>query len=303
MDGSTATVRIATGHDAEALASFFARLSVESLRARFLSQSIPGPQFVESLCDSSNPRVQLTLVVERLLQSDKAIVAVGSYFGRNNDSAEVAMAVDDQFQRKGIGSALLERLALLATRAGFTRFWAITRMENRDMIDVFRNSGFPLEDKAEGGIVELDFSVLPTETSVQSSEIRDRVATAASLTTFFKPKTVAVVGASREPSSIGFRILRALVENRYQGRVFPVNPNAAVIASLRVFPTVSAIGERVDLAVIAVPANVIPGVLDDCARAGVKSVIVITAGFAESGEKAGNCRINCSRGFGVTVCA
>ena len=220
-DGSTATVRVATVEDAPAVAEFFHRLSPESLQHRFFSFAEPPPDFVRSLCDSSNPRVQLTLVITRRSGDRETIVAAGSYIGREGKTAEVAMAVEDKLQGKGIGTHLLERLALLAARAGFTRFWAVTQLDNRGMIDVFRHSGFPIAEKFEGGYLDLDFSVVPTESSVELSEMRDRVFTAASLRWFFKPASVAVVGASREPSSIGYRILQALVMNCFQGPVYP----------------------------------------------------------------------------------
>src|SRR5207244_12308329 len=216
-DGSTATVRLATPADAPAMVDFFHRLSPESRQHRFFSLSEPSADFVRSLCDSSNPLRQLTLVITR----ENAIVGAGSYIARDEKSAEVAMAVEDRFQGKGIGTHLLDRLALLAARAGFARFWAITQLDNRGMIEVFRHSGFPLTEKLDRGYLELDFSVLPTESSVQISEMRDRVFTAASLRWFFNPNAVAVVGASREPSSIGYRILEALMLNRFQGPVYP----------------------------------------------------------------------------------
>src|SRR5262249_1665989 len=203
---------------------------------------------------------------------------------RDEKSAEVAIAVEDRFQGKGIGAHLLERLALLAARAGFSRFWAITHLDNRGMIEVFRHSGFPLAERLDSGYLELDFSVLPTESSVDLSEMRDRVVTAASLRWFFKPGSVAVVGASREPSSIGYRILEALVMNRFQGPVYPVNPSAKVVGSMRAYASVSEIPDALDLAIIAVPRDAVLGVVDECAERGVKALIVITAGFAEANE-------------------
>jgi GNAT superfamily N-acetyltransferase len=209
-DGSTATIRVSTTQDGPALARFFHRLSPESRQRRFFSFSEPSTAFVQSLCDSSNPRLQLTLVVTRKMDDEDVIVAAGSYIGRDRTAAEVAMAVEDRFQGKGIGAHLLERLALLAVRAGFTRFWAVTQSDNRGMIDVFRHSGFPVAERFDRGYLELDFSVLPTESSVALSETRDRVFTSASLQPFFKPASVAVIGASRDPSSIGYRILPRL---------------------------------------------------------------------------------------------
>ncbi len=264
------------------MADFFHRLSPESRQHRFFSSAEPSRELVESLCDSTDPRSKLTLIVTRSSADLEAIVAAGSYIANDAKSAEVAMAVEDPFQGKGIGTNLLERLALLAARAGFTRFWAITHIDNRGMIDVFRHSGFPVTEKFEGGYLELDFSVLPTKSSVELSEMRDRVVTAASLRWFFKPGSVAVVGASRDPSSIGYRILEALLSNRFQGPVYPVNPKARVVGSMHAYPSVTQLPEPVDLAIIAVPRDAVLQTIDECAEHGVKAVIVITAGFAEA---------------------
>ncbi|HLN09707.1 MAG TPA: acetate--CoA ligase family protein, partial [Xanthobacteraceae bacterium] len=110
----------------------------------------------------------------------------------------------------------------------------------------------------------------------------DRVATTASLVPFFRPKSVAVVGASRDPASIGYRVLEALVQNRFQGPVYPVNPKAAVVGCIRAYPSVRELPEPVDLAILTVPREVVLGVVDDCAARGVRALVVITAGFAEA---------------------
>ncbi|PYS35657.1 MAG: GNAT family N-acetyltransferase, partial [Acidobacteria bacterium] len=113
-DGSTATVRVATVQDAPAVADFFHRLSPESRQHRFFSCAEPSAELVQSLCDSSNPRSKLTLVITRTSSGHEGIIGAGSYIARDAKSAEVAMAVEDRFQGKGIGTHLLERLALLA---------------------------------------------------------------------------------------------------------------------------------------------------------------------------------------------
>src|SRR5215475_5977350 len=146
-DGSTATVRIAGLRDAPTVVDFFHRLSPESRARRFFSLAEPSAQTVASLCDSSDPHSKLTLVVSRMSGGKETIIAVGSYIASGDERAEVAFAVEDSFQGKGIGTQLLERLALLATRIGITRFWAVTKMENRGMIEVFRRSGFPVHEK------------------------------------------------------------------------------------------------------------------------------------------------------------
>jgi acetyl coenzyme A synthetase (ADP forming)-like protein len=284
-DGSTATIRAAKPSDEEALVDFFHRLSPETRRQRFFSLSKPPRDLIRSLCDSSHPEKQLTLLIRRVADREDSIVAAGSYIGTSEKSAEVSFAVDDRFQGKGIGTHLLERLALLASRVGFTRFWAVTQLENKPMLEVFRHSGFPTQEKHDSGNIEIDFSVIPTESSVHLSEMRDRILTASSLRWFFKPNGIAVVGASREPSSIGYRILEALILNRFQGPVYPVNPKATVVASMRTYPSVSSLPEAVDLAVIAVPSAAVLSVIDECANRGVKAVVVITAGFAEAGPE------------------
>lgn len=303
-DGSTATVRIATAGDAPAMADFFHRLSPESRQRRFFSFAEPTADFVRSLCDATNPHKQLTLIVTRRPGESESIVGAGSYVRRDEKTAEVAMAVEDTLQGKGIGTHLLERLALLAARSGVTRFWAITQMDNRGMIDVFRHSGFPLAETLDKGYLELDFSVSPTQSSVELSEMRDRVFTAASLRNFFKPASVAVVGASREPSSIGYRILQALVMNRFQGPVYPVNPKATVVGSMHAYPSVAALPEAVDLAIVSVPRDSVLGVIDECAARGVKAVVVITAGFAEAneeGRRLQNVLLEKVRGYGMRM--
>ncbi|HTK76955.1 MAG TPA: GNAT family N-acetyltransferase, partial [Gemmataceae bacterium] len=200
-NGSTATIRLARPEDAEALRVFFDGLSPESRRRRFFSVGPPLPELITSLSDSSDPRSALTLLVIRTAEGGPRIVATGSYFAKDERTAEVAFAVDESFQGKGLGTLLLERLAVLTVRNGFTRFWAITHADNRAMRDVFRESGFALAEELRGSEIEVDLSVVPSETAVARLETRDRIATAASLRPFFRPRSVAVVGASRDPAS------------------------------------------------------------------------------------------------------
>ncbi len=284
-DGTTAQIRLAQGADQEALRAFFERLSPESRRRRFSSASLPHADLIASLCDSSNPRAALTLVVIRSHDGGPGIIATGSYFAKDDKTAEVAFAVEDAFQGKGLGTLLLERLALLAVRHGFTRFWAVTHADNRAMRDVFRESGFALQEAWEKGDVEVDLSVLASAASVAKLEIRDRVATTASLRPFFHPRSLAVVGASREPSSIGYRVLQAVVSNGFHGAVYPVNPKATVVGGLRAYPSLRDVPEPVDLALVCVPRHVVLSVVEDCAARGVRGLVVITAGFAEVGDE------------------
>lgn len=284
-DGTTAEIRIAQPRDKTSLKKFFSALSAESKHHRFFGSALPNEDLLKAFCDSSNPRSRLTLIVTRLTEGVPRIAATGTYVARDAVTAEVAFAVDDALQGKGLGTLLLERLALLAVRNGFQRFWALTMAENKPMLDVFRTSGFTLSSRFESGYVEIDLSVVPTEASVARAELRDRVATNASLRPFFQPSSVAIVGASRSSANIGHRILNAIVAAGFKGSVYPVNPNADALLKLKCYPAVNALPEMPELVVIAVPVDVVDSVIDDCAARGTRAVIVITAGYAETGTE------------------
>src|SRR5262249_19319993 len=113
-----------------------------------------------------------------------------------------------------------------------------------------------------------------------------------------------VVGASRNPQSIGHRILDALLRSRFQGAVYPINPHANVVGSIRAYPSVSALPEQVDLAVIAVPRDLVMDVVDDCAKRGVGALVVITAGYSESdgnGKHMQHLLLERVRGYGMRM--
>ncbi len=106
-----------------------------------------------------------------------------------------------------------------------------------------------------------------------------------SLENFFNPQSVAVVGASRQRGKVGYEVLSNLTKGGYEGRIFPVNPNADVLEGLKCYPDLESIGQTPDLVLIVVPASVVPRVMRQCAKVGVKSVIIVTAGFGEIGEE------------------
>ena len=100
----------------------------------------------------------------------------------------------------------------------------------------------------------------------------------------FKPRSVAVIGASRTPKKIGYEIVRNLIEYKYPGKIYPVNPRATEILGLKCYRSVLDIPDEVDLAIISVPAKIVPQVLRECGAKGVKAVAVISAGFGEIGN-------------------
>jgi GNAT superfamily N-acetyltransferase len=107
---------------------------------------VPPDAVIELLCDPSNPRSALTLIALRISQGRPTVIAAGTYTARDATTTEVSLAVDDQFHGKGIGTILVEHLALLAVRNGFTHLWAVTHADNLAMREVFRESGFPWQE-------------------------------------------------------------------------------------------------------------------------------------------------------------
>jgi predicted CoA-binding protein len=213
------------------------------------------------------------------------IIAAASYTAVSADCAEAAFAVADTFQGKGLGTLLLERLAALAERAGIRRFQATTLASNTQMLEVFRDSGFEIRSKLAGSAVDVEFALASSVASVAAGEKRQRIATAASLRPLFEPQAVAVIGASRNPSNIGRRVLDSLIAAGYRGHVYALNPHTSEIAGLKAFGSARELPAGVDLAVVAVPALSVGQVVDDCAAAGVKALVVVTAGFAEAGSE------------------
>ena len=102
---------------------------------------------------------------------------------------------------------------------------------------------------------------------------------------FFSPKSIAVVGASREKGKVGHEILTSLIRDGYEGKLFPVNPKADEVEGLQCYPDLQSIGEVPELVLIVIPARFVPATMEQCARLKVRSVVIITAGFKEVGEE------------------
>ena len=102
---------------------------------------------------------------------------------------------------------------------------------------------------------------------------------------FFSPKSIAVVGASREKGKVGHEILASLIRDGYEGKLFPVNPKADEVEGLQCYPDLQSIGEVPELVLIVIPARFVPATMEQCASLKVRSVVIITAGFKEVGEE------------------
>ncbi|MEO8480855.1 MAG: GNAT family N-acetyltransferase [Acidobacteriota bacterium] len=280
-DGTVVTVRPTEPVDLSRMEAFFHALSPDSLYQRFFRAGTPSRTFVAPWCDPSQPQESFTLVATRRDAGGEQFVAVATYVRTVTGVAEVAFAVSDHYQGKGIGTALLERLVLVGAHNGFATFRASTLRANLAMQEVFRQSGFQIATSPDQDVVSIVLTLTPSATSTAAAEERERVAATASIRPFLEPRAIAVIGASRNEASIGRRVLDALVMAASSATLYPVNPTASDVAGITAYPNVTDIPGPVDLAVIAIPRDRVLGAVDACAAKGVTAVVVISAGFSE----------------------
>jgi acetyltransferase len=101
----------------------------------------------------------------------------------------------------------------------------------------------------------------------------------------FKPRSIAIIGASRERGTISHQILHNLLDFEFSGKVFPVNPKSDVVSSMKSYPSVLSIPDSIDLAIVVVPRDLVGGIVDECGKKNVKGLIIVTAGFSETGDE------------------
>jgi acyl-CoA synthetase (NDP forming)/ribosomal protein S18 acetylase RimI-like enzyme len=280
-DGSTAHLRPIRPDDGDALVAFYSRVSDESKYFRFFA---PYPVLSERDVQRFTHVDQVRRVAFVVLRGDD-MVAVGRYDALDDREAEVAFLVQDDYQGRGLGQLLLEHLAEAGRERGFGRFVAEVLPENTRMIQIFREQGYAVDDDFEDGVFRLVFPIDPTDTAVGVMQAREHRFEAASIERIFNVSSVAVVGASRREDTIGRVLIRNLVLGGFTGAVYAVNKYAEAISGLPAYDSVQAIPGDVELAVIAVPAESVADVVLDCAAKGVRALVVISSGFAETGEE------------------
>ena len=299
-DGRTAHIRPMQPEDRELLVEFYGRVSDQSKYYRFFS---PMPEL------SDRDLTRFTQVDHRdrvaliLLVAGK-MIAVGRYDTIRPGYAEVAFLVEDQHQGRGIGQLLLEHLAQAGRERGIDEFVAEVLPDNQAMLHTFKDAGYQVMSAFEDGLVELVFRIDPTDTAIGVMEQREHRAEYASIERFFTPRSVAVIGASRRQDTIGRALVRNLVLGDFTGRVHVVNPSADSVAGMPAWTSVNDIPDEVDVAIVAVPADAVQDVVLDCAAKGVHGLVVISSGFAETGEE-GRLRqrrlVGLSRSYGLRL--
>ncbi|MGW3099487.1 bifunctional acetate--CoA ligase family protein/GNAT family N-acetyltransferase [Streptomyces sp. NPDC001102] len=293
-DGGTARIRPITVDDADRLVSFYEQVSDESKYYRFFA---PYPRLSAKDVHRFThhdfvDRVGLAATVGgefiATVRYDR-IGADGTPASAPADEAEVAFLVQDAHQGRGVASALLEHIAAVARERGIRRFAAEVLPANTKMIKVFTDAGYTQKRHFEDGVVRLEFDLEPTDRSVAVQRAREQRAEGRSVRRLLAPGSVAVVGTGRAPGGVGRSLLDNIRDAGYAGRLHAVN--AAFPEDLKDLDGVPAhrsvrdIDGPVDLAVVAVPAEHVPQVVTECGEHGVQGLVVISAGYAESGPE------------------
>ena len=281
-DGSTIYVREVREEDKDSLIKLYTSLSSESLTFRFFGK--PSEESIRGY-------------VERAIKVDGKnsfgvvaihggkIVGHAEYYTTSKDTAEVAFTISDEFQGKGIGTALLGVLAEMAERNGIKMFEAWVDPDNYKMIKVFRDSGFPVKLKLNWDVIHITMPTAITEDVLEHFEKRDKIAAINALKRFLYPKTVAIIGASRNRKKVGGKVLYNMFVYNFNGTMYPINKATEFSQGIKTYSSILDVPSDVDLAVICVPAEYVLEIVEDCKKKNVKALLILTAGFAEIGEE------------------
>lgn len=281
-DGRTVRIRPIRSDDLDKMLEMWSRLSPESIRMRF---------FAPRTMDAAQMRYFTEVDYEQrfalVAESGERILGVSRFDRLEEDptKAEFAVLVEDAEQGRGIGTALLRALLAPADALGVTRFVGEVLRENERMLSVMKDAGFEPAFDDHGNIVSTSFRSTPTETFLAVADEQDRLSAVAALSSVFSPASIAVVGASRNPTSIGGLVFRNLLEGRFEGPVYPVNPSAQYVQSVAAYPSLSTCPTVPEMVLVCVPAPLVAEVVDEAGRVGTKALVIISAGFSETGDE------------------
>ncbi|HEX6472134.1 MAG TPA: GNAT family N-acetyltransferase [Streptosporangiaceae bacterium] len=278
-DGTTIEIREAGQDDRESVRALHAGLSRESLYLRFFSIN---PRLAEQIADRiCRPPDSGHAALLALLRG--TVIGVAGYERIDGEpgTAEIAMAVADHMHHRGVGTLLLEHLGALAHHRGVREFRADTLADNHAMLRLLAGAGLPLRRRLAAGVIESHVPLAADEHYLETVAAREGRADVESLRHLLRPASVAVVGAGRDPASVGHSILRNAATYGFTGSLYAVNPHASEIAGVPCYPSVRDLPEPPELAVVVVPAAGVLGVAEDCGRRGARGLVVITSGLGK----------------------
>src|SRR5829696_3822719 len=279
-DGSTVDVRPATAEDVPRLRAFLGSLSDESRWFRFFSAGVNLDWAARS---AAAPEDGFSLLALR--GDDGEVVGHGAFMAAGPRRAEVAFAVADAWHGHGIATVLLAHLAQAAVAAGVEAFTATVLSGNHRMLGVFHDSGFLVSSRRADDAIEIEFPTSLSAGARRKFEERQRTADVAAVGHVLRPASVAVIGASGRPGTVGGEVVRNLLAGGYSGPLHLVNARGGEVAGRPTVKSIADVEGDVELAVIAVPAAAVIETARECAAKGVRALVVLTAGFAEVGAE------------------
>lgn len=280
-DGTTVQIRPIKPSDADGLRRFHARQSPESIYFRYFS---PRPELTDRDVNHFT-HVDHDSRVAFVAVSEGELIAVARYERyQGSDVAEVAFFVDDDNHGRGLATVLLEYLVAAGRERGIRRFTATTLPNNSKMLAVFSGAGFDVKSNFDSGVIEIGFEIAPTGESVAAMERRERRAEAASVRFLLTPASIAVVGAGRTRGTVGAEIYSNLREHGFRGKLYAVNRSGSTVGGLPALRSIMDLPDDTELAVIATPAADVRSDVERCGQRGIKSLVIVSAGFSEAGE-------------------
>ncbi|WP_406032120.1 bifunctional GNAT family N-acetyltransferase/acetate--CoA ligase family protein [Nocardioides sp. NBC_00163] len=281
-DGTIARVRDAVAADRDRLVRLHDACSEGDRREPFFHVGHhDGAHFVDSLL----PRLTSEEAFAKLATVDGHVVGLATAMKTGRDEeAELDLVVAEGHAQRGVATLLLEHLAVAAAGSGVTDFVAYVMADNAAAFDVIQQSGFEITSIPHEETVELRFPVRLTDRVLEAMISREQRADADSLRALLRPRSVAVIGASRRVDHAGHQVVRNLLRAGFTGTIHPVNPHSDYLLGLSCRSSIREVAP-VDLAILAVPAAEVLGVVRDCADSGVRNLVILASGFAEEGPE------------------
>ena len=275
-DGTTVCIRPVAPGDREQVLGLYEEMSPENLRLRFFAASRRSAALAaDRACAPPRPGHR-TLLAETQGQ----VIGLAEYdTGGEGDAAEISIAVADHLHHRGVGTLLVEHLVSAARAEGVTTFTADALSENREVLRLFADLGLRTTRRFDGPEVRCTVELAPDDAYLTAVEARGRAASAASLQPLLRPDVIAVAGAGRKPGSVGRAVLHHLRAGGCTRQLLAVNPGASSILGVPSYPSVSALPRTPDLVVVAVPAAAVPAMAEECGKAGVRALLVLSAGL------------------------
>ncbi len=283
-DGSLIEVKHVTPSDRQRLSAFVSTLSAESFKQRFFDKFSSADELIVSLIPAEKGEIAFIAIREEVVAGHVLLIPEitdGSRQGR------IYVVVSDKYAGRGIGTILVQAAISYANEQGFSEVTASVLPDNTTLLKLIEKLGYPYKLSINAGVIDIRFSPSNTEESRRIFETMEMVSARNALKALFEAKRIAVVGASTKKGTIGWQLLRNIVEGGFTGVVYPVNNEYESVQAMHSYRTVSDCPVDLDVAIIAVPAKYVRDVALQSFSKGVKTIVVISSGFAEMGTENG----------------